>query len=92
MEASAAVEAVLQTVAKSLKQATDGILDLIAPRRTTYSYPSEFAMPGGELKPSDHRTTSPPASRGPASGRLRRAYSFLTASPARIGPERMTLA
>ena len=40
-----AVEAVLQTVAKSLKQVTDGILDLIAPYRTTYSYPSETPCP-----------------------------------------------
>ena len=36
--------------------------------------------------------TSPPAGRGPASGRLRRGYSFVTASPARIVPERTTLA
>ena len=40
-----AVEAVLKTIAKSLKQVTDGILDLIAPYRTTYSYPSETPCP-----------------------------------------------
>ena len=39
------VEIVRQTIAKSWKQVTDGILDLIAPYRTTYSYPSETPCP-----------------------------------------------